>query len=104
MPHHRWNEVGILGKKEFFKFCDKFLSITYLAFPDYKNFPAFSAQLAEISFISGSIALAFCFPELFVGFRYDAAVFTAVHVPEAAVNKDNLIMINRSSLRFINDP
>ena len=96
MPHHRWKNVGILRKKEFFKFTYKFGCVAYLAFPYNKNFPAFFAELAKISFISGSIALAFCFPELLVCFRYDTAVFTAVHMPEAAVDKYNLIMISRS--------
>ena len=100
MPHHRWKEAGILGNKEFFKFVDKLLRFADLAFPDYEYFPAFFSQFAEISFISGSIAITFCLPELFVCFWNDAAVFAAVHVPEAAVYKDYLSMFNKNQIRF----
>jgi len=94
------NEVEILGKKEFLKFINKFFCVANLAFPNYKNFPAFFAEFAQISFISFDIALAFCFPELFVSFWYDAAVSTPVHVPETAVDKYNLSMFNKNQVRF----
>jgi hypothetical protein len=60
-----------------------------LTFPDYENFPAFSAQLAQISFISVNITLPFYFPELFVRFWYNPAVSAFVHMPEAAVDENN---------------
>jgi hypothetical protein len=90
----------VSGKKKFFKFINKLLCIAYLAFPHDKNFPAFFAQLAEISFISVNISLTFYFPELFVCFWYDAAVSAPVHVPETAVDKYNLFVFNKNYVRF----
>ena len=89
------------GNKEFFEFVDKFVCFSDLTFPDYEYFPAFFTEFTDISFISGNITQAFSLPELFVCFWYDAAVFAAVHVPEAAVDKDNLFMFNKSELRFL---
>ncbi|MGB2808050.1 MAG: hypothetical protein WBC22_09925, partial [Sedimentisphaerales bacterium] len=83
---------------------NKFLCVSSLAFPDNKNFPAFSAQFAQISFISGNIALTFYFPELFVCFWHDAAVSAPVNMPETAVDKYNLFMFNRSKFRLIYTP
>jgi len=94
------NEVEVLGKKEFLKFINKFFCVANLAFPNYKNFPAFSAQLSEISFISFDIVLTFCFPELFVCFWYDAAVSAPVHVPETAVDKDYFSVFNKDYVWF----
>ena len=95
-----WKFAFGSGRKEFFEFVDKFGCVANLAFPDDKNFPAFFAELAEISFISCNIALAFYFPELFVCFWYDAAVSTPVHMPETAVDKDDLFMFNKNQVRF----
>jgi hypothetical protein len=88
--------AGMSRGEEFLKFIYKLVCFSSLAFPDYKYFPAVFAKLAEISFISGGIALAFCFPELFVCFWDDTAVFAEVHVSEAAIDKYNLIKISRS--------
>ena len=85
-----------LGKKELFKFANKFLCVSGLAFPNDKHFPAFTAQLAQISFIPCNIALTLYFPELFVCFWYDAAVSEPVHVPETAVDEYNLFMFNKN--------
>jgi len=88
------------GSEEFFEFVDKLGRVSDLAFPDYQYFPAFFSEFAEVSFVSGSIAFTFCFPELFVCFWYDTAVFAVVHVSEAAVHKDDLFMFNKNQVRF----
>jgi hypothetical protein len=45
------------------------------------------------------ISIPFVFPEFFVCFRYDTAVFTAVHMPEATVNKYYLPVPDQDNIR-----
>jgi hypothetical protein len=60
-----------------------------VAFPDFKNLPAIAAERLPIAFVTLHIPAALFSPEADVGGRNRLAVFAAMHVPEAAVNKEN---------------
>lgn len=62
------------------------------AFPDHKHGPAGIDEHAAVFTIASHIAAAFVAPEFGIGHWCDFSVPTAVHVPEATVNKDDLAM------------
>ena len=59
--------------------------IAEVTFPDDQNFPAQSAELAENAAVAIAIALSLGLPEFCICARNDAAVSTAMHVPETTV-------------------
>jgi hypothetical protein len=64
-----------------------------LTFPDDQDLPTQSAELAES-------AAAFGLPEGGIGLRDNAAVSTAMKVPETAVDKDHLTMTRKNDIWF----
>jgi hypothetical protein len=71
-----------------------------LAFPDYEDFPALISQFAKVPLVAFYISLPLCLPELSIGRRCYPAVSAFVHMPEAAVYKDDLSMPSQNHIRI----
>ncbi len=66
------------------------LAILHLAFPDHKMSPASRFQGGQIVQVALHIAVPFGFPEVCIRLRPDLSISTIMHVPETAMNEDDL--------------
>jgi len=80
-------------RKEVCELLCQFFLMPRLAFPDYKDFPAFLSQLPDISLISCNITFPLCLPEFGICCRSNPAVTAFVHMPETAVDKYDFVML-----------
>ena len=63
--------------------------VARFAFPDFKDSPSCFFQCGAVALIAEGITAALFGPEFFVGCGNRFAQLAAVHVPEAAVDKDD---------------
>jgi len=79
-------------RKEVCELLCQFFLMSRLAFPDYKNFPAFFSQFTQISFVSCDITFPLCLPKFGICCRSNPAVTAFVHMPETTVNEYDFTM------------
>jgi len=70
------------------------------AFPYDQNPPAKASEFSDISAVTISVAAALVVPEFSVCSRFDSAITAIMHVPEAAVNKNDLFMSCKNKIGF----
>jgi len=80
-----------LRRKKTFQFFGELLKVAGLTLPYDEDFPAGEAEFSEIAFIAFNIFPAFVLPEFCVCGGFDSTETAAVHMPEAAVSKNNFL-------------
>lgn len=63
-----------------------------MTFPDDEDFPALAAEFAKIALVTFFVALSFVLPESDISRRFYFSVAAVVHVPEKAVNENEVCM------------
>lgn len=88
-----------LARKEHFDSLGKSHSVFGLAFPDDENFPVSSLQRRDIRLIALNVAASLCLPKFRIFLWFDLPVSAIVHVPEAAMDKNDLAATFEDEIR-----